>query len=950
MLMSKAALRMRLRRIGRAVYWRLPHRWRDSVVEFSYRHAGPIFRGMGHYEMWRRKRRHGTAVGEVPVYGRLTDLDAIAPLAAAPGTIAVHAHVFYEDLAGEFASRLANIPFPYALFVSVRSEQAQRVCRKVFSGLPRLSRLEVRIVPNRGRDIAPMFCEFGGELAKYDFIAHLHSKKSLYNKGATDGWRDYLFGALMGNEDRVRRIFALLDSGVGMAFPQSYAAVPYMACTWLANRGTGGAWGHRLGIPDIPKGYFDFPVGSMFWARSEVLRPLFESGITLDDFEPEAGQTDGTLAHAMERLLGVVAEASGRPMAILRDQLQPSWSAWRFEQYVQRDRLALEAALAAPEIRLVIFDIFDTLLVRPLLDPEQLKAIVARRAGAALGSRYLQWRAHAEVAAREKAGRDIGLPAIMEELGRLADLDRESVRQLLALETGVELASVSARPDFPDLLRHAAASGKCVVLASDMYLPRPTIEAMLERCGIDGWHELYVSSEVGLRKDSGALFDHVLERHRVSAGEVLVVGDNERSDFQIPADRGMRTLHVLRGVELARSTRRLMPLIGRAERSRSLDEDLALGLLVRKHYAKGVYSRFDSDAIAPEPDARAIGYMIAGPLCVAFAQWLLERARRDGVKRLHFLAREGQLLKLVFDRLAEGLKDVPASEYLVVSRRAVNVPSIATLEDVHAIAEAYYGPHPLGDYLVERFGLVLTDDELKDIYRRGLWSAGRPVTIRDNDIAHLAPLLEFLLPAILRQGDRERPGLLAYLGRQGLAADGDDAVVDIGYSGTIQRRLNALLGGGIHGYYMAADVRTEALSVAFDVRAEGCFHHRSALGDAAPIFVLRSFLLEKLLSSDDAQIIRYLCDDAGEVRPDFRTLSREELATREIRAQVRSGVMAFVEETIAVRDGLLPDFRFPPQTAAALFEGFVDQLSPAEEEVLRGLVLDDHYCGRGLVA
>jgi FMN phosphatase YigB (HAD superfamily) len=950
MIISKAALRMRMRRVGRAVYWRLPRRWRDSVVEFSYRHAGPMFRGMGHYEMWRRRREHGVAARGACGGARLTDLDRVSPLTTQPGSIAVHVHVFYPELVEEFADRLGNIPYPYDLFVSVTDERAVKACEKRFARLPRLSRLHIEIVPNRGRDIAPMLCAFGSVLARYDFIAHLHSKKSLYNKGATDGWRDYLFGSLMGGEDRIRRIFRLLTSGVGMVFPQSYADVPYMASTWLANRAAGMAWCQRLGMARIPKGYFDFPVGSMFWARAEVLRPLFESGITLDDFEPEAGQTDGTLAHTVERLLGVVARDSGQQVAILRDVLQPSWSPWRFEQYLQRDRLAAESAIAAPEIRLVIFDIFDTLLVRPMLDPEQIKAVVARRAGAGIGDAYLQWRVKAENAARAQAGRDVGLPAIIDELGRMAGLDQPSVQRLVDLETSVELASVGPRPDLPALLRHAASCGKRVVLASDMYLPRATIETMLEKFGIDGWHALYVSSDVGMRKDAGILYDHILKQHSVSPDEVLVVGDNERSDFQIPADRGMRTLHVLRAVELARASRRLMPLIERAEQGGELDDDIALGLIVRRFFSQGFHPRFDADAIVPTPDARAIGYMVAGPLCVAFVQWLLARARTDGVARLFFLAREGQFLKQVFDRLTDGASNAPASEYLVVSRRAVNVPAISTLADVLAIAEAYYGPHSLEDYLLERFGLVLSPDELKALFKRGLWSPGRPVMIRNEDISHLEPLLEALLPLILRQGRRERPGLLAYLAQQLLVDDGSCAVVDIGYSGTIQRRLNTLLGGGVHGYYMAADVRTEALSLAFNVRAEGCFHHRSALGDAAPIFVLRSFLAEKLLSSDDAQVIRYLLGDNGVLAPEFRSLSQEELDTREIRTQVRSGAMEFVDDVIAVRDGMLPDFQVPPGIAIALFEAFVDELSPAEEAVLSGLVLDDHYCGRGLVA
>ncbi|QTQ32635.1 Rhamnan synthesis F family protein [Aromatoleum bremense] len=387
MMISRTVLQRRLRSVGRAVYWRLPPGWRESVVEFSYRHAGGLFRGIGHYEIWRQQRLPGgsqnTAVGP----SRLTELGNVAPLQQAPGRIAIHAHVYYPDLAKEFAARLRNMPYPYDLFVSVANEKGMGACRSAFARLPCMGRLRVEVVPNRGRDLAPMFCAFGGELKTYDFIAHIHTKKSLYNKGATDGWRDYLLSSLLGSEGCIRRIFRLLVDDAGMVFPQNYSKVPYAGSTWLANRASGVAWSHRLGVRAPSSGYFDFPIGSMFWARMDALRPLFDVGLTLEDFDAEAGQLDGTLAHTIERLLGVVARGSGRRMAILRDATTPSWSPWRFDQYLHRGRTVSEDMLAMPELKLIIFDVFDTLLVRPLLDPEQLKAVVARQAGVPLGKK-----------------------------------------------------------------------------------------------------------------------------------------------------------------------------------------------------------------------------------------------------------------------------------------------------------------------------------------------------------------------------------------------------------------------------------------------------------------------------------------------------------------------------------------------------------------------------------
>ncbi|EXS67932.1 rhamnan synthesis F family protein [Sphingobium sp. Ant17] len=52
---------------------------------------------------------------------------------------------------------------------------------------------------------------------------------------------------------------------------------------------------------------FDFPAGSMFWARTDAILPILSADLEWEDFPLEEGQTDGTLAHCIERMFGVVA-------------------------------------------------------------------------------------------------------------------------------------------------------------------------------------------------------------------------------------------------------------------------------------------------------------------------------------------------------------------------------------------------------------------------------------------------------------------------------------------------------------------------------------------------------------------------------------------------------------------------------------------------------------------
>lgn len=200
------------------------------------------------------------------------------------------------------------------MFVSVSTDEARDISYQAFSRLPQASLVIVDIVENRGR-------YFGARLATNDYIGHVHTKQSVYILGKMDGWREYLFRQLLGSEDQVRRICAMFqgDLNTGIICPQNYEHLPYRGNTWLSNKALGFEMCWRMGITDVPEGYFDCPAGSMFWARSRAIQALFSAGIKLTDFPVEAGHAGGSLAHCVERLLVLVARHAGYKPLILRD-------------------------------------------------------------------------------------------------------------------------------------------------------------------------------------------------------------------------------------------------------------------------------------------------------------------------------------------------------------------------------------------------------------------------------------------------------------------------------------------------------------------------------------------------------------------------------------------------------------------------------------------------------
>ena len=49
----------------------------------------------------------------------------------------------------------------------------------------------------------------------------------------------------------------------------------------------------------------------MFWLRPAALRPLLDGLLSMGEFQAEGGQLDGTLAHAVERILSLIARSAG---------------------------------------------------------------------------------------------------------------------------------------------------------------------------------------------------------------------------------------------------------------------------------------------------------------------------------------------------------------------------------------------------------------------------------------------------------------------------------------------------------------------------------------------------------------------------------------------------------------------------------------------------------------
>jgi hypothetical protein len=225
--------------------------------------------------------------------------------------VAVHGHFHYPELAPEFMRRLTANRLRCDLLLSTDSESKAAVMSRAVEGYDR-GRVAIRVGRNRGRDIGPLLTLFGpAALAPYDIIGHFHGKRSLVLGDQTVGetWREFLWQNLLGGLHPMADVIVARlrqDQRLGLVFPED----PHL-CGWDANYEIATDQARRLGLALPLPPFFDFPVGTMFWARTAALKPLFDLELGWDDYPAEPVPYDGTVLHAIERLLPFVARHAG---------------------------------------------------------------------------------------------------------------------------------------------------------------------------------------------------------------------------------------------------------------------------------------------------------------------------------------------------------------------------------------------------------------------------------------------------------------------------------------------------------------------------------------------------------------------------------------------------------------------------------------------------------------
>jgi hypothetical protein len=236
---------------------------------------------------------------------------AVSRAAEAGETIGVFLHLYYPEMTEEMIEYTNHIERENCtIYISTGSAIKANEIAPLFAAKSR-HKFEIRVCENRGRDLAPMLVGFADRLAAVTYGLHIHTKKSPHYEEGFDAWRRHLLGETLGSAALVENILGLLATdGIGAVMPEHFGPIKPII-QWFGNFHKTAALLGLAGEVITREHLLDFPSGSMFWFRAAALAKLLALDLRYYHFDPEQGQLDGTLAHALERAMLYFVEAAG---------------------------------------------------------------------------------------------------------------------------------------------------------------------------------------------------------------------------------------------------------------------------------------------------------------------------------------------------------------------------------------------------------------------------------------------------------------------------------------------------------------------------------------------------------------------------------------------------------------------------------------------------------------
>ena len=227
-------------------------------------------------------------------------------------SIAIHFHIFYPEYFKIIEKGKVNFP-DAIIFISVPNQEMLQLAKTKF---PDVQINNIRVVPNRGRNFAPLLLTFGKDLLEFDLVIHLHSKAD-YGSLRRKKWSKSLWDNLYLDTERVKYLRQVFESDprVGLYYSLDLRWMPSVF-GWDGSDVIAKKVFSPFALDIEAAQNLDYPIGGMFWTRRENLELIMRFIQDLELFPPEKEnqysiQNGITLEHAIERFISISNSKNG---------------------------------------------------------------------------------------------------------------------------------------------------------------------------------------------------------------------------------------------------------------------------------------------------------------------------------------------------------------------------------------------------------------------------------------------------------------------------------------------------------------------------------------------------------------------------------------------------------------------------------------------------------------
>lgn len=440
-------------------------------------------------------------------------------------------------------------------------------------------------------------------------------------------------------------------------------------------------------------------------------------------------------------------------------------------------------------IQVISADLFDTLLFRTVKYPVDVFELAGKRGKACRYIKehiepveYKYVRIEAEKQARELNRERYNTSEVtLDEIYRCMPDNVCMPLEMKKIELDIEKEVCYANSEVLQLLQEQKREGKKIILISDMYLSKQELTALLHSSGIDNklFDRIFVSSEERVSKAQGKLYSKVLAEMKNLPNEIIHIGDNYTSDILNAKELGIHTFYY--------------DVISNEHEQFFELEELKYGNIAGEIYAlrKTIYNQ--AEALNEEEKIWfRLGGCIIAPLLSAACEWVLYTAKKNSIKTIYPLMREGKILAELLS-IANKKSNLKINiKPLYVSRKAMFLPSIKVfnkeiLNQIYDIKDA-----KVADIfkLLKIEDLLIKFDQYKEISLKDL----ALVSVKDNSLKD--EIEDFLFSEgvknrIQKNIEDQQKIVFEYFKKMGM--NERFITFDIGFKGTIQKGVESIL-------------------------------------------------------------------------------------------------------------------------------------------------------------